>query len=59
MTQQNWQPGETVRVGFLALRVVAAIATPGDGLPDVYELESLNGERRYEFVPHHGLNRVQ
>jgi hypothetical protein len=57
-TQQNWTPGATVKVGFLTLRVVRAIATPGDHAPDEYLLESLKGDKVYSFVPHNGLERI-
>ncbi len=55
-TKQVWEPGHFVKVGFLQLKVVAKIATPGDCRPDAYALES-NG-RWYRFVPHHGIERV-
>ena len=55
---QNWTPGATVKVGFLTLRVVRAIATPGDFKPDEYILESLKGDKLYSFVPHNGLERI-
>ena len=53
----QWVVGNVVKVGFLQLRVVSAQAVK-DGLPDIYTLESLNGLRRYEFIPHNGLHRV-
>lgn len=58
-TAQDWSPGATVRVGFLSLRIIGFRPTPGDGLPDVYELESLDGSRQYDFTPHLGLERVR
>lgn len=57
-TKQNWTVGSTVKVGFLSLIVRAAIATPGDGLPDVYFLSNVAGTKLYEFVPHQGLTSV-
>ena len=57
-TTQNWTPGATVKVGFLTLRVVRAVATPGDFRPDEYILESLKGDKQYSFVPHYGLERI-
>ena len=57
-TRQNWSPGSTVRVGFLRLRVLASIATPGNYRPDEYALESLDGRAFYRFTPHHGIVRV-
>ena len=56
-TRQNWAPGATVKVGFLKLRVLSVEAVI-DGLPDIYTLESLDGSKRYEFIPHNGLNRI-
>ena len=56
-TQQNWTPGNTVKVGFLTLRVLDVNAVY-DGLPDIYTLESLDGQKRYEFIPHNGLTRI-
>jgi hypothetical protein len=57
-TRQNWSPGSTVKVGFLRLRVLASIATPGNYRPDEYALESLDGRAFYRFTPHHGIVRV-
>lgn len=57
-SKQTWQPGHTVKVGFLLLRVVSARAE-FDGMPDIYTLESLDGLKRYEFIPHNGLTRIQ
>ena len=56
-TKQNWTPGSTVKVGFLSLRVIAARAVK-DWLPDIYTMESLDGSKRYEFIPHNGLVRI-
>ena len=55
---QNWTAGATVKVGFLTLRVVRAIPTPGDFKPDLYILQSLKGDKTYSFVPHCGLERI-
>mgnify|MGYP005826085779 CR=1 len=56
-TRQDWTPGKVVKVGFLSLRVLSARAEY-DGMPDIYTLESLNGAKRYEFIPHNGLTRI-
>ncbi len=56
-TKQDWTPGSTVKVGFLTLRVLDVKAVY-DGLPDIYTLESLDGQKRYEFIPHNGLTRI-
>ena len=57
-SKQSWQPGSTVNVGLLTLRVTALEPTPGDYAPDAYRLESLDGSRKYRFVPHNGLERL-
>jgi hypothetical protein len=56
-TKQNWSVGETVKVGFLSLKVTGTRAVK-DGLPDIYDLVSLDGEKTYEFIPHNGLFRT-
>jgi hypothetical protein len=60
-SKQQWEVGEVVRVGFLSLRVVAKEPTPGDYKPDAYVLCGLgaNEQKRYRFVPHNGLERLQ
>lgn len=55
---QHWEVGQIVKVGFLKLTVQAAVLTPNDGLPDLYFLTNLAGDRLYQFVPYHGLTRV-
>ena len=57
-TVQQWEPGQTVRVGFLTLTVRAAVATPGDGRPDAYLLSNAAGTQLYRFVPHHGVEKI-
>lgn len=57
-TKQNWTVGQTVSVGFLRLTVLFAIATPHDGLPDVYFLANKAGDKLYRFIPHHGLEHI-
>ena len=56
-SKQNWNVGETVKVGFMTLVVKAIELTPGDYLPDAYLLQSSKGID-YRFVPHNGLSRV-
>lgn len=56
-SKQAWEVGNTVKIGFLSLRITAKIPTPGDWKPDAYQLVSSNGTR-YQFVPHHGLTRL-
>ncbi len=57
-TKQAWTVGATVKVGFLQLVVKAAIATPGDYLPDAYILANQAGTQLYKFVPHNGLEKI-
>lgn len=56
-SKQNWSIGQTVKVGFLSLRVLS-VRDEYDSLPDIYTLESLCGKRTYEFIPHNGLTRI-
>ena len=53
---KDWSIGATVKVGFLTLRVVGSRAIK-DRMPDIYSLESLDGTKKYEFIPHNGLTR--
>lgn len=55
--KQIWSIGSVVKVGFMKLRVTD-ITHYVSGLPDVYALESLDGSKQYEFVPDHGINRI-
>lgn len=55
---QTWEVGETVKVGFLSLRITAKEPTPGDFMPDAYLLTDKTGTKKYRFVPHNGLERV-
>ena len=57
-SKQNWQVGAMVKVGFMSLVVKAAIATPGDYLPDAYILTNQAGTQLYKFVPHNGLEKI-
>ena len=57
-SKQSWQVGQVVNVGFLKGLVVEAFeATPGDYAPDAYILRAATG-RRYRFVPHNGIERM-
>jgi hypothetical protein len=58
-TKQTWEVGETVKVGFLSLRITAKEPTPGDYMPDAYLLTDKSGQKKYRFVPHNGLERLQ
>lgn len=53
-----WTPDAEVQVGYMRLRVVKRIPTPGDGKPDQWLLTSLNGDRDYRFAPYSGLRLV-
>lgn len=55
-SEQDWTVGNSVKVGFLTLSVLAVIPTPGDSKPDAYVLAS--SKAFYEFVPHNGLNKI-
>ena len=55
-SKQNWSIGSVVKVGFMELRITG-IKAVRDGMPDIYEMKSLDGSRRYEFIPHNGLIR--
>lgn len=55
-SKQAWEIGEMVKVGFLTLKVLAKVPTPGDYAPDAYVLGSAKGGI-YRFVPHNGLNK--
>lgn len=55
-TKQAWEIGNAVKVGFLSLKVLAKIPTPGDWMPDAYALTNGKGVF-YRFVPHNGLAR--
>lgn len=61
-SKQTWTIGATVKVGFLSLRVLGVTSgTVGKGfktLPDGYTLESLDGSKKYSFVPHNGLTKI-
>lgn len=60
-SKQVWQVGEVVKIGFMTLRVTEREATPGDYKPDAYLLCGLGDKanRRYRFVPHNGIERLQ
>lgn len=56
MSKQSWEIGSTVKVGFMTLKVLAKVATPGNWLPDQYALTNGKGAF-YCFIPHNGLSR--
>lgn len=52
-----WAEGQIVKVGFMKL-MVKGVRAVKDGMPDIYDLTSLDGAKKYEFIPHNGLHRV-
>lgn len=58
-SSQVWEVGETVKIGFLWLRITRKEPTPGDFAPDAYYLTDKTGTKVYRFVPHKGLERMQ
>lgn len=54
---KSWEIGSTVKIGFMTLKVLSARAEI-DSMPDIYTLSSLDGSKRYEFIPHNGLHRI-
>lgn len=54
--KQSWEIGQTVRVGFLSLTVIAPLEATGDGLPGAYILT--NGTQLYAFVAHNGVRKI-
>lgn len=53
----EWMPDQIVRVGFMRLRVIGCQVVK-DGMPDIYTLASLDGNKTYEFIPHNGLHLI-
>lgn len=56
ISKQKWEVGQTVKVGFMTLRIDRIELTPGDYKPDAYILTGKN--KQYRFVPHYGLERI-
>lgn len=54
---KGWEVGATVKVGFMTLKIVGIKAIK-DGRPDIYEMVSLDGSKKYEFTPHYGIERI-
>lgn len=55
---KDWTPGAIVKIGFMTL-IVKGVQAIKDGLPDIYTLTSLDGQKWYEFIPHNGLSRIE
>lgn len=56
-SQQNWEPGSLVKVGFMTLVVLQKVPSPGDYKPDQYLLRHSSGAE-YAFIPHNGLHKL-
>lgn len=57
-SKQVWAVGNIVKVGFMSLRILRAVATPGDFAPDAYLMANVAGTQLYKFVPHNGLEKI-
>jgi len=55
--KQNWDVGNTVKVGWMELEIKAKIPTPGDYMPDKYLLLNCKTEVPYTFTPYYGLEK--
>jgi hypothetical protein len=56
-SKQNWFIGNTVKVGFMTLRILE-IKCIKDYLPDIYIMEDPRNGKKYEFIPHNGLTAI-
>ena len=56
-TDQRWQMGEKVKVGFLKLVVLGNIGSQFKGSPESYRLVNPNTGRTYRFTPYNGLEK--
>ena len=56
-SQQDWAIGSIVKVGFLTLKFTGYIESV-NYFQTARLLESLDGTKKYEFTPHHGLARI-
>lgn len=57
VNNKEWKIGNTVKIGFMRLRIVSVRAIR-DGMPDIYTLENIDGTKHYEFIPHHGIKKL-
>ena len=57
-SKQDWSIGNTVKVGFMTLKITDCKAVK-DGLPDIYYLVNEKNGNKYEFIPHNGLERIE
>ena len=56
-SKQDWSVGNVVKVGFMTLKVLGIKAVK-DGLPDIYIMENPKNGKKYEFIPHNGLQAL-
>jgi len=56
MSKQNWSTGETVKVGFMTLKVTGQM-TKEYYRPWAYVLEASKGQK-YLFTPYYGLEKL-
>lgn len=56
-SKQDWSIGNTVKVGFMSLKITDVKAVK-DGMPDIYLLVNEKNGKRYEFIPHNGLEAI-
>ena len=55
--KQTWEVGNTVKVGFLTLRITSTLPNHGWNGQKGYSLVSLDGTKSYTFTPYEGLER--
>lgn len=58
-SKQVWAVGETVKVGFLTLRITGTEPKCGWNNQTGYLLTDATGAKSYRFTPHEGLERLQ
>lgn len=57
-SKQVWAVGETVKVGFLTLRITGIEPKCGWNNQPGYRLTNADGSKSYRFTPHEGLKRL-
>lgn len=55
-TNQNWNAGAMVKVGFMSLTVLTVISTHDD--PNAYILANTKKTQVYKFIPYKGLEKI-
>ena len=56
-SNQNWEVGQRINVGFLKGLTVIRVDAIKDYKPDIYTLQSDKGIL-YQFTPHWGIRRI-